>query len=94
MGYGAPAKGNTLFNSCGINHKIIDFITDTTSLKQGLYTPGGHILVRHPDEFSKRKPDYAVLLAWNYADVILKNEDAYRKNGGKFIIPVPTVKII
>ena len=94
VGYGAPAKGNTLFNFCGINHKTIDFITDTTPFKQGLYTPGGHIPVRHPDYFYKHKPDYAVLLAWNYADTILEKEKKFRQSGGKFIIPVPSPKII
>ncbi len=93
-GYGAPAKGNTLFNFCDIDSRIVDYIVDTTSLKQGLYTPGGHIPVLHPDEFHKRKPDYAVLLAWNYADMILEKEKKFRQNGGKFIIPVPKPRIV
>lgn len=94
IGYGAPAKGNTLFNFCGIDNQIIDFITDTTPFKQGLFTPGSHIPVLHPDEFSRRKPDYAILLAWNYADMILEKEKKFRQSGGKFIIPVPRVRII
>lgn len=93
-GYGAPAKGNTLLNYCEVDNKTIDFIIDSTPFKQGLYTPGSHIPVYHPDEFHKRKPDVALLLAWNYADIILAKEKEYRQFGGKFIIPVPQVKLI
>lgn len=94
VGYGSPAKGNTLFNFCGINNKLVDFIVDTTPFKQGLYAPGSKIPVLHPNEFKKNKPDYAILLAWNYADMIVNKEKEFRKNGGKFIIPVPRVRII
>lgn len=94
VGYGAPAKGNTLFNFCKVNTKYIDFIIDTTPFKQGLFAPGSKIPVLHPNEFKNKKPDYAVLLAWNYADMIIKKEKEFRASGGKFIIPVPRVKII
>lgn len=94
VGYGAPAKGNTLLNFCGINHKTIDYLVDTTIFKQGLYTPGGHIPVHPPEHLREKRPDYTVLLAWNYADAILKKEAEYRKQGGKFIIPVPKVKVL
>jgi hypothetical protein len=93
-GYGAPAKGNTLFNFCQIDRRVIDYITDTTPFKQGLYAPGSLIPVCHPKEFHKNPPDYSVILAWNYADVILEKEKEYRQAGGKFIIPVPKVKIV
>ncbi|MEK7138469.1 MAG: class I SAM-dependent methyltransferase [Patescibacteria group bacterium] len=93
-GYGAPAKGNTLLNFCKIDHKTVDYLTDTTIFKQGLYTPGGHIPVHSPEHFKENRPDYTVLLAWNYADAILKKEEEYRKQGGKFIIPVPKVKVL
>lgn len=93
-GYGAPAKGNTLLNFCGINTSLVDYIVDTTALKQGSYAPGSRIPVFHPDKLKEKKPDYMLLLAWNYADAILKKEAEYRKNGGKFIIPVPEPKII
>ncbi|MDP2909973.1 MAG: class I SAM-dependent methyltransferase, partial [bacterium] len=93
-GYGAPAKGNTLLNYCGIDGKILDFIVDTTPLKQGLYTPGSHIRIWHPDKLKEFQPDYLLLLAWNYADMIIANEAEYRKKGGKFIIPVPEVKVV
>ncbi|TSC64315.1 MAG: C-methyltransferase [Parcubacteria group bacterium Gr01-1014_106] len=93
-GYGAPAKGNTLLNSCHIDSSIIDYIVDTTIFKQGLYTPGGHIPVYPPEYFAQHPPAYTLLLAWNYADAVLKKEEHYRKNGGKFIIPVPEVVIV
>jgi len=93
-GYGAPAKGNTLLNFIGIGPDIIDYLTDTTPMKQGLYSPGIHIPVVSPDKLISDKPDYILLLAWNYADAILKKETALREGGTKFIIPVPEVKII
>lgn len=94
VGYGAPAKGSTLLNFYGIDGKIIDYIIDTTPLKQGMFTPGTHIPIYSPDKINQSKPDYILILAWNYADAILKKEDKLRKQGVKFIIPVPEVKIV
>lgn len=94
IGYGAPAKGNTLLNYFKINNTIVDFITDTTPLKQGLYTPGTHIPIFPPEKIKKDRPDYALLLSWNYADTILKKEMGLRKDGVKFIIPVPDARIV
>lgn len=93
-GYGAPAKGNTLLNYCQITPKILDFITDTTISKQGLYTPGTHIPIVPPEIITRSLPDYIVLLSWNYAEAILKKEKTLREKGVKFIIPVPRVKIV
>lgn len=93
-GYGAPAKGNTLLNYCAIDYKILDYIIDTTPLKQGLYTPGSHIIVLPPDILKKRPPDYLLLLAWNYADKIIEKEKWYQEQGGEFIIPVSSQKDI
>lgn len=92
-GYGAPAKGNTLLNYCQIDNSTIDFISDTTPLKHGLWTPGSHIPV-YSRETWPRKPDYFLLLAWNYADSIIAKETDFRNGGGKFIIPVPEVRIV
>ncbi len=92
-GYGAPAKGNTLLNFCGIDGKILDYISDSTPFKQNLYTPGAHIEIFSPEKFKQAKSDYALLLAWNYADEILAKEKDFMQAGGKFIIPVPQVKI-
>ncbi|MBI4015733.1 MAG: methyltransferase domain-containing protein [Candidatus Aenigmarchaeota archaeon] len=94
IGYGAPAKGSTLLNYCGIDGKILDFVTDSTPMKQGLYTPGTHIKILPPDSLYKSHIDYALLLSWNYAAVIIEKERKFRKSGGKFIIPVPDVRIV
>lgn len=93
-GYGAPAKGNTLLNYCGLGAREISFITDTTPSKQGLFAPGTHIPVVSPEILKKNPPDYLLLLAWNYAGAIVKKERALRSKGVKFIIPVPRAQII
>ncbi len=94
IGYGAPAKGNTLLNYCGIGAETIDCITDSTPFKQGLFTPGMHIPIIGPEKPKDESPDFILLLAWNYADEILKKESLLREAGVKFIIPVPQVKIL
>ena len=93
-GYGATAKGNTLLNYCEIGTDILDYITDTTPFKQGCYTPGMHIPIFPEERFHGDPPDYALLLAWNYADAILQKEQEYRQKGGKFILPIPEPKVI
>ena len=94
VGYGAPAKGNTLLNYCQIDTELLDYLLDTTPAKQGKYSPGMHIPVVSPDEFHKNPPDYALMLAWNYKDEILKKEQKFIENGGKFIVPIPEPEII
>ena len=94
VGYGAPAKGNTLLNFCEFTATDIDYITDTTPQKIGLYTPGSHIRVVSPDILKQDTPDYVLLLAWNYRDFILKKELELRERGAKFIIPIPNVQIV
>ena len=93
-GYGAAAKGNTLLNYCKIGTDILDYITDTTPFKQGRYTPGMHIPVLPESRFHQAPPDYALLLAWNYADEILRKEERYRQEGGKFIVPIPKPRLV
>lgn len=93
-GYGAPAKGNTLLNYCKIGPDILDYISDTTPFKQGCYTPGMHIPVVPESHFHEDPPNYALLLAWNYADEILRKEEAYRQAGGKFVIPIPRPQLV
>lgn len=93
-GYGAAAKGNILLNYCKIGTDILDCITDTTPLKQGRYTPGMHIPVLPESHFHEASPDYALLLAWNYADEILQKEEEYRQAGGKFIVPIPKPRLV
>jgi len=94
VGYGATAKGNTLLNYFQINNKILDFIIDDSPLKQGLHTPGTRIPIFPVDRLKEDQPDYLLLLAWNYAESILKKEQKLRDEGVKFIIPVPKVKIV
>jgi hypothetical protein len=92
--YGASAKGSTLLNFCGLGKDLIQFVADRSPYKQGRLTPGTHIPIVPPDELEKRKPEYALLLTWNFAEEILAQQQAYRAAGGKFIIPIPEVKIV
>lgn len=94
VGYGAPAKGNTLLNYYGIGTDILGFLTDTTPQKQGLYSPGMHVPIVSPERLYTDKPDYILLLAWNYKDAILAKEENLRSDGTTFIIPIPDIKII
>ncbi|MBI2120771.1 MAG: methyltransferase domain-containing protein [Parcubacteria group bacterium] len=94
VGYGAPAKGNTLLNYFGIGPDVLDYVTDTTPEKQGTYTPGMHIPVVSPERLETDTPDYILLLSWNYAGAILEKEEELRNKGVKFIIPVPYVRVI
>lgn len=93
-GYGAPAKGNTLLNYCGIGRNLLDYIVDRSSFKQGLFTPGTHIPIFVPDRLLADHPDYVLLLAWNFKDEVLRQQDVYRKSGGRFVIPLPQPTVI
>ena len=88
-GYGAPAKGNTLLNFCKVGPDLLEYLIDTTPAKQGRFSPGMHIPIYPEQRFHLEPPDYALILAWNYADEILEKETAYRQRGGGFIIPIP-----
>ena len=94
--YSASAKGTVLLNYFGINSNYIDFIVDKSEAKQGLYTPGTHLLVYPPEKISQEKPDYVLILCWNLAEEVMQMEELknWRQDGGKFIIPIPEVKII
>lgn len=94
VGYGAPAKGNTLLGFLEIGPNLVEYIADKSPLKQGRYCPGVHIPVVPPDRLLADQPDYVVLLAWNFVDEIMEQQAEYRRRGGKFIIPVPDVKIV
>ncbi len=93
-GYGAPAKGNTLLNFCGIDRTILDFIVDRSPLKHGLLTPGTHIPVEPPERLAESDVRDTLLLAWNFADEILRQQEAYRSRGGRFIVPIPTPVVV
>jgi SAM-dependent methyltransferase len=93
-GYGAAAKGNTLLNYYDINPETIDFIADKNVLKQGKYAPGSTIPVVSPDHIYETNPDYILIFAWNFSEEIISQQEKFKKEGGKFIIPIPEVKII
>lgn len=93
-GVSAPAKGMTLLNYSRIGTETLDFISEKSTLKIGRFTPGTHIPVVSDDELIKRAPDYALLLAWNFAEEIMENLKVYRAKGGKFIIPIPHPEVI
>ncbi len=93
IGYGASAKGNVLLNYCKISTDLLDYIVDSIPYKQGRYTPGTHIPI-HPENYlDKDQPDYALMLAWNFADEILRKKVDYRVKGGQFIITIPYLRI-
>ncbi len=94
VGVSAPAKGMTLLNYSRIGTEILDFVTEKAELKIGRFTPGSHIPVRPDAELLRVQPDYALLLAWNFAEEIMRNLDEYRQKGGRFIIPIPTPRIV
>lgn len=89
VGISAPAKGNTLLNFCGIDTYYFDFITEKSTYKKGLFTPKTRIAIHDDELLLERQPDYAVILAWNFAEEIIKNLSEYSNRGGKFIIPIP-----
>ena len=91
-GFGAPAKATTLMYHFGLGPEVIDFIVDDSPLKQGLYTPGHHIPVLPTAELYVRRPDYALILAWNFAQPIMDKHSAFREAGGRFIVPLPTLE--
>lgn len=94
VGYGAPAKGNTLLNYFKIGPDILDYIVEDSPVKVGLYTPGTHIPVISSSMLKKNMPDYILILAWNFAPSIQKKLEWFHKKGKKFIIPVPRPKIV
>jgi hypothetical protein len=93
-GYGAPAKGSTLLGFLGMGPDMLEYIADRSPLKQGRYVPGQHIPIVAPERLLADRPDYVLLLAWNFADEIMAQQAEYRQRGGKFIIPVPEPRVV
>ena len=94
VGYGAPAKGNTLLGFLELGPETLEYIVDKSPLKQGRYTPGTHIPVVPVERLLKDQPDFCLLLAWNFEEEILVQQAEYRRRGGKFILPVPEVRVV
>jgi SAM-dependent methyltransferase len=94
VGYGAPGKGNTLLNYCGIRTDFLDFTVDRNPYKHGRYTPGTHIPIRRPDAIDEARPDYVFILPWNLKDEIMKQLAHIRSWGGRFIVPIPEPVIL
>jgi hypothetical protein len=92
--YGASAKGSTLLNFYGVGKDHLEFVVDRSTYKQGRLTPGTHIPILPAEALMEKRPDYTLLLTWNFADEIMAQQKAYRENGGKFIIPIPTVTVV
>jgi hypothetical protein len=81
-------------NYFGIGKETVDFVVDRSTVKQGYYTPGTHLRIHAPEKLLDEMPDYVLLLTWNFADEILQQQSEYRRRGGRFIIPVPEVKVV
>lgn len=92
--YGAPAKGNTLLNYCGIGLESIEFTVDKSPHKQGKVLPGSHIPIRPPEALLRERPDYTVILPWNIAPEILEQQRDYTASGGRFIVPIPRPRVV
>lgn len=92
--YGAAAKGSTLLNYCGIGTDTLEFVVDRSTYKQGRFMPGMHLPIYPPSKLLESMPDYVLLLTWNFAKEILAQQAEYRQQGGRFIIPIPEVKVI
>jgi methylation protein EvaC len=94
VGYAATSKSTTVLNYCGITPDLVEFISDTTPIKQGKFSPGAHIPIRPYQEFKDRYPDYALLFGWNHAEEIMAKEQAFKAAGGKWIVYVPKVQVL
>jgi hypothetical protein len=92
-GYGAPGKGNTLLNYCGIRTDFLDYTVDRNPYKQGKFLPGTHVPIHAPDMIRTTEPDYVLILPWNLKDEIMEQLSYVRSWGGQFVVPIPDVKV-
>jgi hypothetical protein len=94
VGYGAPGKGNTLLNYCGIRTDFLDYTVDRSPHKQGRYTPGTHIPILAPERIRETKPDYVLILPWNLKQEVTQQHAYVREWGGRFVVPIPSVTVL
>jgi hypothetical protein len=94
VGYGAPGKGNTLLNYCGIRGDFIDYLVDRNPYKHNKYTPGTHIPIRDLDRIKEDRPDFVLILPWNLREEIIPQLEYIREWDGRFIIPIPEVRVL
>jgi ABC-type Fe3+-hydroxamate transport system substrate-binding protein len=94
VGYGAPGKGNTLLNYCGIREDFVEFTVDRNPYKQGKFLPGTHIPIYAPERLDEARPDYILILPWNFKDEIMKQLAHTRAWGARFIVPIPEATLI
>jgi 2-polyprenyl-3-methyl-5-hydroxy-6-metoxy-1,4-benzoquinol methylase len=94
VGYGAPGKGNTLLNYCGVRTDFIDYTVDRNPYKQSKFLPGTRIPIHHPDKIAQTKPDYLFILPWNLKEEIMQQMRGIREWGGRFVVPIPTLQVI
>lgn len=92
--YGASAKGNVLLNYCGFGPEIVDYIVDDTPAKQGKFSPGNGIPIVSRDHLFRHPPDYLLLLAWNFSEELMANLPDFQKNGGRFVLPIPALRVV
>ena len=92
--YGAAAKGTTMLSYCGLDHRTIEYVVDKNAFKQGRYMPGSRLPICAPERLLQDAPDYVLLLPWNFTDEILGQQAEYRARGGKFIIPIPSARVV
>jgi SAM-dependent methyltransferase len=92
-GYGAPGKGTTLLQYCGIGRDLLEYTVDRSTYKQGRFMPGTHVPIHHPDKIHETRPDYVLILPWNIKDEIMAQMASIREWGGRFVVPIPELKV-
>ena len=94
VGYGAPGKGNTLLNHCGIRSDLLSYTVDRSPWKQGKFLPGTHIPIYAPERIAETRPDYVLVLPWNLKEEISQQLDYVRSWGGRLVFPIPALEIV